>query len=514
MDTVTDRNENTREKPASGLALVLLAVLVYVTLHGGFRLLASRNLGEDDPLESLLVQDLALGYRAPQPPLYDWVLWGVQQVAGTGILGFLVIKYGALLATAGFLYATAARVLKDRVWAMLCVESMALIYQIAWRYHEGFTHEVGAMVAVAATMWAFVRLVTLERTRDVLILGLAVGLGLLTELTYWLFLASLVGAAMLQPSLRARLLRPGLLPAVAIALLLVSPYLYWIATLQAPMTWVARHTSSYPANLGKGLLDALRAPLFYLAPLIVIVPLVFRGTLAAAAADLRRHPSRSGTPDLEQLVLHQALVALGLSVAGAVLFGASGYAMHRVMPLYLSSVIWLIGLAQRSSVDLVPRKWFARLALLIAVVALSARLANMFVYDPVCKICRWGVPYAGLAEEIRRQGFKPTSEALIVAADPELAGNLRAQLPAVRVAVLGLNDPPGPQGRFAPGQVAFVWPADKPWPVPATDRRIAGLLEGHSFDEGRLARVPWHHLWRPTGYRMSEWRVLVVDQRR
>src|SRR6478609_2651523 len=103
----------------SGLALVLLAVLAYVTLHGGFRLLASASLGEDDPLESLLVQDLLLGYRAPQPPLYDWVLWCVQRVTGPGILGFLLIKYGALLATAGFLYSTAERVLKDRVWAML-----------------------------------------------------------------------------------------------------------------------------------------------------------------------------------------------------------------------------------------------------------------------------------------------------------------------------------------------------------------------------------------------------------
>ena len=70
----------------SGLALVLLAVLAYVTLHGGFRLLASASLGEDDPLESLLVQDLLLGYRAPQPPLYDWVLWCVQRVTGPGIL--------------------------------------------------------------------------------------------------------------------------------------------------------------------------------------------------------------------------------------------------------------------------------------------------------------------------------------------------------------------------------------------------------------------------------------------
>ena len=56
---------------------------------------------------------------------------------------------------------------------------MALIYQIAWRYHEGFTHGVGAMVAVAATLWAFVRFLTLGRTRDIVVLGFTAGLGLL-----------------------------------------------------------------------------------------------------------------------------------------------------------------------------------------------------------------------------------------------------------------------------------------------------------------------------------------------
>ena len=63
---------------------------------------------------------------------------------------------------------------------------------------------------------------------------------------------------------------------------------------------------------------------------------------------------------------------------------------------------------------------------MIALIALSARLANMFVYDPVCKICRWGIPYAGLAAELQKRGFKPGPQSVVVVAEPELGGNLRS----------------------------------------------------------------------------------------
>ena len=494
----------------SGLALVLLAVLAYVTLHGGFRLLASASLGEDDPLESLLVQDLLLGYRAPQPPLYDWVLWCVQRVTGPGILGFLLIKYGALLATAGFLYSTAERVLKDRVWAMLAVESMALIYQIAWRYHEGFTHGVGAMVAVAATLWAFVRFLTLGRTRDVVVLGFTAGLGLLTELTYAVFLTSLVIAAALQPSIRARLWQPRLLVAAGLAALVASPWVYWIVTTPGPLSWVTRHTPSFAGNLGKGLIDAVRGPFFYLSPLIVFLPLVFRGFFGTALGDLRRAPNAGREPDFEQLVLHQAMVAVGLSVGGAVLLGASGYAMHRLMPLYLPAVIWLMGVARRGSETALPRARFARLALMIALIALSARLANMFVYDPVCKICRWGIPYAGLAAELQKRGFKPGPQSVVVVAEPELGGNLRVSLGATRILAAGETELGDTFKSAPPKQVAIVWTASHPEVKPALQAVAQPLLPGGvHLERAEPVRVPWKHLWRPTGYRQTEWHVLI-----
>ncbi len=508
-----------------GLALVLAAVLAYALLHSGFRLAASASLGEDDPLASLLAQNVRLGYLAPRPPLYEWLVWAVQRVTGPGIAGFLVIKYGALVATCGFLYASSMRVHGERVWAFLTVESLALIYQIAWRYHEGFAHEIVAMVAVAATVWAALRVVTEGGRRDYLALGLGLGAGLLSTFAYWAFVATLGIAAALQRPVRARLRPLPLAATLLLAAFIAAPYLYWLTTVTEPVAWVEQFSPSYWRNLGKGVLDALRGPLFYLSPLIVIVPLMFRGALAVALADVRRKPAAGETPDLSQLVLHQALGGIALSVAGAVLVGAAGYAMHALMPLYLASVIWLMDVARRASAgDAGQRTRFARFALLIAVIALSARLANMFVLDPVCKICRWGVPYEGLAAELRQQGGTaelrqqggsaelrqqpaPTRDlGAIVALDPETGGNLRARLPAVPVYLPGYPGLSPTPAQLRGRTVAFVWrPQDEALAV----ARIAALLPPDKAASAVTVDVPWRHLWRPTGYRSQSWRVLV-----
>lgn len=488
-----------------GLVIVVAIVLAYCAIHAGFRLLASSSLGEDDPLENVLVQSLELGYLAPQPPLYDWVLYAVQRVTGPGIAGFLLIKYAALTVTAVLLYLSALRVLRDWLWAALTVECMALIYQIAWRYHEGFTHEVGAMVAVAATVWAWIRLVERGRVADFLLVGVIAGLGAMTEPTYWAFLAALTAASLFQPAIRARLPRPAMALAAFAAVAVASPYLYWIATYPEAIHWVTPWSPSPLKNLGKGLLDALRGPLFYLSPLIVIVPVVFPGAMRTALGDLSRRPSRSLEPDLAQMILHTALAGMVLCLAGAVSLGLAGYAMHQLMPLYLPSVIWLMSVAQRASGEnALPRLRFARLAGAIAVVALAARLANMFVLDPVCKLCRWGIPYPGLAEELVHRGLAGRT---IVSPDPETAGNLRAHLPAARVALARAKKGPDRADEAATDAV-FVWPDGKK--AAANEAIVAAALpDGHGVTAATIVEVPWRHTWRRTGYRASRWHVLA-----
>jgi len=508
-----------------GLWFVVIAVLVYSCLHVGFRLLASSVMGEDDVVDGVLVQDLRLAYEAfpRQPPLYNWVLWAVQQVVGPGVIGFLLIKYAALTATAAFLYLAAYRVMRDRLFAILSVESLALIYQISWRFHEGFTHEIGAMVAVMATVWLILRWFDEPGWGTAVALGIVAGLGLLTEPAYAVFLITLIVAGMLQRGLRARLLDWRLAISLVIAISMALPYGFWLWSEPARWAQINRPSADFLNEALGGLKDALRGPIAYLSPLLFLLPLVFPRYLRTAWADLRGRPvpgpvdacqqpadagQQMGDGNRSLFILHAALAAYALSIFGAVVFAIRGPPVHALMPLYLASVIWLFDVARRASGEPLHVGRFSRLALAIAAIALFARLANMFVLDPVCKTCRWGIPYEGLATEMRARGF---DQGTIVSIDKELAGNLRPLFAGSHIVTR--RYPKFTPSRADPtrGDLAFVWNANML--ESEAQQFMADMLpDGVKAASAETVSVPWHHLWRETGYRTTEWRVLVFDR--
>lgn len=499
-----------------GLILVIAIAAAYSLIHAGFRLLASNVLGEDDVIDIVLVQDLRVAYDVfpRQPPLYNWVLWSVQQFTGPTLESFLLIKYGALVASASFLFLAARRALGDSLFALLTVESLALIYSISWRYHEGFTHEVGAMTAVLATTWLFLRYAQDGGRGNLIALSIAMGLGVLTEPAYTVFVAVLLAAACLQPSLRARLLRPQLAGVFLGALLIASPYLFWLMEERSRHAWLTGLWADGWSLNWDGVWDSLRGPVAYLSPLIFIIPAVFPGWLRTAWADLRRSPvdGSDNAPDYGLLFLHAACLAIAVSVFGALVLEIGGLAVHVLMPLYLTTVIWIFDVARRCGAAPLAVKRFGQLAIAIAAVAFVARMANLFVMDPVCQTCRWGIPYAKLAKEIEARGFE--GQGTIVSLEHELSGNLRQLFPEAKIVARGY---PGftPTGAdWTRGRVAYLWdPGDLP--MSEAQRRLRFVLpKGIAAEDAELVRVPWHSLWRETGYRHSEWRVLVVENGR
>jgi hypothetical protein len=188
-------------------------------------------------------------------------------------------------------------------------------------------------------------------------------------------------------------------------------------------------------------------------------------------------------------------------------FGIGGYAMHVLMPLYVTSVIWLISVSRRTESASVRRPVLVRVALAIAVIALFARLANMFVLDPVCKKCRWGIPYVKLAETLRADGFDGAGT--IVVADDELGGNLRPYFPKTRLVLAGRR-------RFEPDRPAqFGSPIVFAWEATEARSRLESAFAAYpeavrALADARLLKAPWHHLWKPDGYRTSDWNYLIL----
>ncbi|MFA5082577.1 MAG: glycosyltransferase family 39 protein [Hydrogenophilaceae bacterium] len=492
---------------------VLVAVAVYALVHVAARLFASGNLGEDDPLENLVIQTLAAGYGIDKGPLYDWALWLLQQFMGTGVHAFLVLKYGLLVAMAGWLFLIARRVTGSALWGFMAVDAMALVYQIFWRFHEGFTHRVGAIALAIATVWALFRLVDRGRRRDYLLFGLLAGLGLLSEHSYAVLLFALFAAAALQPAIRRQVYAPAMLAAVAVAAVVMTPYVAWLlaeptrldAFVAGLVTVTAEHT---PANLLQALVDPLTFPVLVLAPYVFILPLVFPGVLKAI---LRRSPLRPATgvaADLEQFILHVLLIEITwLVLFDAVLLPRADYAVHSLLPMFAIALVWLTEKTRQSLPS--PRRIqvFVAIMLTLTVVAFIGRAANMYVLDPVCKKCRWGIPYAELADQMRERGFR---DGTIVIDEEELGGNLRRFFPEARFVLTdrgGIVPPETPRSRA--GQTAIVWLAKKDsLAMPA--RLLAWLPPAARSAAAEPVKVPWHHLWKPVGYRHSNWAIVIL----
>jgi len=494
---------------------ILTAAGVYALVHVAVRLAASLNLGEDDPLSAILTQQLQLGYLPARPPLYDWVMWGVNHLTGPGVIGYQLVKYALLVATCGFIFLAARRVMAgDNLWAFLAAESLALVYQISWRFHEGFTYQVGAMVLVAATFWAFLRAADTGRGRDFALLGVFAGLGLLCAQEYWVFLATLLLAAAVQPALRARFATPGGLLAAGMAAILFAPHVIWL------LAETGRFAAAMPAwqlpaaeTLGavaQGLKRAFTEPLMYLAPLVFIYPIMSPRMAPRTLREARLRPSAAGKPDLEQLILHMTLLSVTALILGALVAGIWQYPTHALMPMFLITTIWLAARARRAARTRGEVRRFVWLAVIITLVALGGRLANMYMLEPVCQICRWGIPYADLARTLEHQ-TPPGAD--IVVADNDLGGNLRRFFPGRRIVWAG-NPPFAPRpdkrpqvllweaGRGASREVSRLRAAFAGYPAPA-------------FTSATTIEIPWTgHLWKPDGYRDSAWRFTVLSPQR
>lgn len=497
------------------LAGVISLVLIYSAIHVGARLIASGNLGEDDPLEAILVQTLQLGYWPGQPALYDWLLWLLTQVTGPTALTFQLIKYGLLTAACGFIFAAARRVMQgDSVWALLAVESLALIYQISWRFHEGFTHQVGAMAAVAATFWAITLVLQRGRPADFVVFGVCAGLGLLTEQIFWVFLATMLLAAAIQPATRTRLFRSPFLLAAAIAALLALPYVGWLLAEPGRLAQALPEFHLLPNHgsvLG-GIRRAFTEPVMYLAPLVFIYPLFFRRMVPTIIRHTRLGPVPGGSPDLEQLILHMTLLNVGALVLGALFLGLTRYPTHALMPLFLITAIWLTVQARRAVRNASELRRFVWLAFAVALVAFGARLANMYVLEPVCQICRWGTPYRELAEALKRQGF---ASADIIVADSELGGNLLRFLPQARVTLTGRRIFQPAAGSPPASTRVLLWDSEMgAGHALASFRALQPDIDPNVLRSATRIEVPWRgHIWKPDGYRRSVWYVADLPER-
>jgi 4-amino-4-deoxy-L-arabinose transferase-like glycosyltransferase len=474
----------------------LRGVIVFFVAYGLVSALITRAAGPalalDDVKLNVLTQSLQGGYLPENPPLFEWLLISVQSLTGPTIWSFVIVKYFLLTIAGAFTFLTARIFLNDARWAGLTAVSLLLTYQIGWNYHQAFTHSTALIAAIAFFWWALARLVRTPGFGAYLMLGVAIGLGMLTKYSFAAAaLAAIVAALSLQIGRRA-LVSAAAAPALAIAAAMLAPHLIWLI---ADNSQVAAEAGARLADASEphwrraaeGLPNAVWALVAFFLPLTPILLFNFPGVLRS-----------SGRADgLEALPRLATFYGAAFLIGAVVILGIDNMQERYAVAFMYPGIFWMIGAAKRVATPEAIRRfatiWFATI-----VAMMGLRIAETVVAGPpFCKECRQWVPYdvlGGVIASLEMDG------ATLVGFEDHTAGNLRRMFPETRV--LSAHMPFYTPDGWADGDKCyFIW-SDQLGP-PAPEHVTSAV------DPTRVWTVEaqWRKALNEDGRRVTRWTI-------
>lgn len=413
-----------------GAGFVVSAWLAFGIAHTAVRLVGNSQLGAADGLSMLAAQELNVAYQAGQPPLYDWTLWLIQQLIGPTALSAYLSKYAYMLAAGVFVYLGVAQAAGNRVTGVAASLSLMALFNVGITIHDQSTHSVAMIAALAATYYAFVMIAVRSAWRDYALLGVAVGLGILSKYGYALMPASFALAFLCSPALRWKILSWKSLLAIAIVLALVVPFLWWLLVHKGQLsarTSLALVRDVHGGHLQRaavGIARLVGSLIVYVTPAVPILWAIWPQLLRRGAS--RAEVSAGALPAITGLAIAIALAAsVLLVIASGVDIMRSRY-MHVIGLLLPAYVVMYLKPEEftRARVGV-----FLGVVLLLQAVPVAGRaFAPVLPMKPFCSGCSIIQPIDKLAGELERRGL---GEAVILLEyeSPRLGGNLRRYLP-------------------------------------------------------------------------------------
>jgi hypothetical protein len=491
--------------------IVWIAIVAYTVFHGGLRLYLSSTIAVDDVEQILLTQSLRLGYNFSQPPLHGWLLWLVSQLTGPNLMALVLVKQALLLGILSFAYLSARRLIERPALAVLAVLGLTEIYVIGYGLHRGYTHTAVLTFFCFFTLYAYLLLEQRRRAVFYVFFGLVIGFGLLSKYGYVAALAALIGAVLWDPERRPVLLDRRILLSLAVAALVVTPYLAWVFLQDHDFFDLYRRALNPLSERGFlttrliGSWRLLRSIFGFPMPFLILAVLVFpriftrKGWDAAfASANFRL---------LFRIVLIGLVILLLMDVFGGTT-NLKGRHMHPF--LIMTPLLFFAAIDRLAAAGVFPAAWllprvrvFAVLGGILALVSVGGLAIWALRPPPECGKCRFQTPYPGLAAAIGQAGL---GEGTLIAGDEFIGGNLRAGIPALRVYSLPYEFYVPPDRAPAPnGRCLIVWDERQGMRVPRKLRGYARAIRGGAWPESLIIQrieVPFpvrpsrHRAWR------------------
>jgi 4-amino-4-deoxy-L-arabinose transferase-like glycosyltransferase len=370
------------------------------------------------------------------PPLFDWLYFGLSQLIGVGGLTIQILKTVLLTGAGIFLYLAVRPVFRHRLALDAAIVSYGTTAFYGWDVFQQFSHTVTLILSMAFTLWALMRVVRHGRPVDYALLGLGLGLGILSKFLFALYFVALLAAALRSPGYRPAILSWRMAMTPVVAIIVVSPLFLSLSIDGLFSTLGGRVVGAGGGpDLGSlGYLVVLTAE-FWL-PLAAILWACLAGAKRAGAGQAVVDVRTGADDDSFYPLVRDATLIMVLALIVSVLFLGTKIAEGRYLVAFLSLLPLTIfaGLDRREPFPAPAVEGFRRVALVFIVgVAVVRFLIFLFVSPPFClPRCVVFVDYAPLAAKI---GTVEGKQNVILTNHVHIGANLLRLLPNTRVSI-------------------------------------------------------------------------------
>ncbi|QKK25861.1 ArnT family glycosyltransferase [Rhizobium hidalgonense] len=439
------------ERITRNITTASLFLAVYFLLNIVLRISLPHTLDLDEAEQAFYSQYLLAGY-GPQPPFYNWIQYAIVSVTGIS-MWVLSVPKNIILFGCDLFYGLAAReALKNRSLAAVAMLSLITLPQVGLMAQRELTHTVALLFATSLFLFGFFRTLRRPTVGSYLVIGIATGIGLISKYNFAILPFAAFIAVLPDREWRNRLFDWRLLPAIAIAILIILPHALWLpdnlASASGPT--LERMTAEHEAaaglpRIGQGLLSLVIAVIGFVALPIVLIAAAFRRDFFRALAS---------TNPMIRVIERMMIVSL-IAFAGVVVFaGASDIHERWLDPCLLVLLIYLFLKLQAAGFDLsAGLARFRPVVPVFMVVILAILLLRIVAIQYIGTYTRTNVPFSGYVAELTATR-KPV---LIVAGTKFVAGNMKLEFPDVPVVIPFFPGSGVPEYATAKGPVLVIW---------------------------------------------------------
>jgi len=401
-------NIKSERQNSSQLRYLYIVVFIYFFLNALTQFITSKTADLDQSEQFILSQTLAFGYGA-QPPLYTYIVYLLFKLTGPTLATLLALK-AMLLSFLVWVFITTGKVLKFTLWQQLImVASVVFIPQFIWESQRDLTHSVLATTIAATTLLQIIRTEREKSIENYMLLGLLIGVGLISKYNYAIFIVSLFFSLLLVSPYRLILFNPQAIIALLIAMIISTPHILWAVNNPEIAMESTQKLQQESGNLWTGLNRAGISAIAFLSPLWIFATILLTGSTKNKLRLTAKF--EDGRFLLILLVVILLIIGLFVTVTGAQQIKDRWY---QPLLFFIPIVVGLFS----ESVNQKLKHAYLYIAVFIALIVSMILPARTIFADTFNKFSRPNFPYPALIQMIENSINQPS----FVIAETNLAG--------------------------------------------------------------------------------------------